>query len=223
MKEGTPPKCPECDGAMIEQPELRCVRCGPPKPTEVTLQELIESGAKLRFDAPSTHRAYARSIYVGGSQYTLFVGAAGVLFCGPYKPDAPGMGTVNLLPIDFDIAIDNGSYWNDIRDKIFRILPKYPNFASFLWKRAKEYRMCAQQKSWDQVLPKNIVRWALGVLENASKGDDCVDNYRVARIGNTSQMRRYRSQKAHGCCGFSDFAEEGPDGKRYMMGFNYGH
>lgn len=79
------------------------------------------------------------------------------------------------------------------------------------------------RKGWDDVLPKSIVEWAKVALETEQHGRDFCDNARVAKIGNTAQIRRYKRQKARGCCGFCDWIAVGPDGNRYVLGFNYGH
>lgn len=90
-------------------------------------------------------------------------------------------------------------------------------------KRARRLAYEAQAKSWRDVLPEDVRKWATATLNKASKDEACVDNYRVARMNSTSQMRRYRKQKERGCCGSHDFKAVGPDGNRYLMGFNYGH
>lgn len=81
-----------------------------------------------------------------------------------------------------------------------------------------------QAKSWDQVLPREIVRWAEQALTRLEMDCDFVDNRRVALRGNTGQVRRYKAQRARGCCGFHDSEEVCPvDGKTYLLGFNFGH
>ena len=48
------------------------------------------------------------------------------------------------------------------------------------------------------------------------------DNFRAANIDNSEQMKKYKRRKEKGCCGFYDeiyFI----NGKKYMIGFNYGH
>lgn len=80
-----------------------------------------------------------------------------------------------------------------------------------------------KQKAWDEVLPSHIVRWATETLREEAKGQEYVDNYRVAQCGKSSQKRRYRKQQSTGCCGSRDFIRVGPDGNKYMLGYNYGH
>jgi len=83
-----------------------------------------------------------------------------------------------------------------------------------------------KKKEWDTVLPDKVVIWASKRLHqiNQEVGDPCTDNYRVARVGNTCQERRYRRYLKKGCCGFFDCIELCPiDGKPYRLGFNYGH
>lgn len=81
-------------------------------------------------------------------------------------------------------------------------------------------------KCWEDVLPDKIALWAARRLQQLkiSNGDNCTDNYRVARVGNTCQEKRYRRQIKQGCCGYFDCIDICPhDGKAYRLGFNYGH
>lgn len=81
-----------------------------------------------------------------------------------------------------------------------------------------------QPKEWSQVLPDNVALWASRRLQEITRELACVDNYRVARVGNTCQERRYRRQEKRGCCGFLDVIDVCPvDGKPYRLGCNYGH
>jgi len=88
----------------------------------------------------------------------------------------------------------------------------------------KEAR-CPQEKSYEQFLSKDIARWAERRIQEEVEELEatCVDNWRVARLGNSPQMRRYRRQQKRGCCGSHDIIRKGPDGNKYMLGFNYGH
>lgn len=88
----------------------------------------------------------------------------------------------------------------------------------------KEAR-CPQEKSYEQFLPKDISSWAERHIQEEVEAMEamCVDNWRVARLGNSPQMRRYRRQQKRGCCGSHDIIRRGPDGNTYMLGFNYGH
>jgi len=68
----------------------------------------------------------------------------------------------------------------------------------------------------------------LGQIERAFEheisdmGATCVDNMRVARVGDRQHHHRYMRQKKHGCCGSHDFIVTLSDGQ-YHLGFNYGH
>lgn len=228
MTEAPPMKCPECDGAMIEKPKPRCVRCGPIKKEPITLAGLLGSGAKVQIDviahgAPPQHRGHAQQIYINGGTrndgYNLCIGAAGALL---QNPDWR-IGADVLVPIDFAKSIDDKAYWSEVKAKLFELIPGRSDCGRLLWKRTKEKRLWEQRKEWDEVLPMLIVKWAVGVLDRESKGCDCVDNYRVARTSSSSQMRRYRGQKASGCCGSDDFKKRGPDLRMYILGYNYGH
>ena len=77
------------------------------------------------------------------------------------------------------------------------------------------------KKSWEDVLPADIVRWAHH--EFAAWELDCMDNTRVALLTSSSQKRRFKKQAEHGCCGSHSEIRTGPDGKKYLLGANYGH
>jgi hypothetical protein len=117
-------------------------------------------------------------------------------------------------------------YWQPIK-MLFAWLGQAPIHGAHDWAK-RSYKTAKREaltrgKEWDQALPRDIVEWANSIINVESKDDSCVDNTRVARVGNTGQMRRYRSQQRGGCCGFTDFERVGPDGKRYLLGWNHGH
>lgn len=216
-------RCPTCDGAMLQNPE-RCVRCGPPQMMPTTLRDLVSSGAEFRLDAPSAHRRYAQTIYIGNSHFVLVQFCGNVVLCKRYRHGKITPDPVVLVRVDARVPAGDEVYWLDVRRQVLELFPeRMRHFSGFLWKRVKETRLSHEAKGWASVLPDEIVKWANGVLGESSKGEDCVDNYRVARIGNTSQQRRYRRQKRAGCCGCKDFVRQGPDGVRYMLGYNFGH
>lgn len=53
-------------------------------------------------------------------------------------------------------------------------------------------------------------------------GYECMDNFRVARVGNWQEEMAYEVQKNSGCCGVYDDEIEIDDVK-YRVGFNHGH
>jgi len=54
--------------------------------------------------------------------------------------------------------------------------------------------------------------------------DPCIDNYRVAEIGNILEEEEYKNLQKNGCCGFSDtLITHYASGRKFMLGFNYGH
>jgi hypothetical protein len=53
---------------------------------------------------------------------------------------------------------------------------------------------------------------------------DCIDNRRLARLGEIEEEWEYEDARRNGCCGAADFRFEGaPSGATYLYGFNYGH
>lgn len=86
----------------------------------------------------------------------------------------------------------------------------------------REYKF--RRKDCFEVLPKEIRNWAWRTLGALSRDYDCVDNYRVANRGKSSQVRRYWKQKKSGCCGVYDTSMMCPiDMQEYFLGFNHGH
>lgn len=54
--------------------------------------------------------------------------------------------------------------------------------------------------------------------------DPCIDNFRLAEVGNAKQCKEYEKQMKDGCCGFYDEAIQSPiTHKSYLYGCNYGH
>jgi hypothetical protein len=229
-------KCPICDGAMVEKSggkgygryvKYRCVRCGVPKPPKVPWSKLREAHAKIQTRGRSNEaipRRYWGSIMVGNHE--LFVGYRGVLLRPPKGDDELFRSiddTETLVPIDIKRPLTDKAYWGAVRAGVFGLLPNNSECGQLLWKRIKEFRMREQSKRWDEVLSDTIVKWAWETLDKESEGCDCVDNYRVAAVRSSPQMRRYKRQKEHGCCGSRNFRRKGPDGQTYALGFNYGH
>lgn len=124
---------------------------------------------------------------------------------------------------EFRITETSDWYWYQVRLFLLWLGEERGTWGRAAFKTLKRFRNESKAKEWRDVLPPEIVRWATRTLGEMSEGYSCVDNSRVALMRNTSQMRRYRSQLASGCCGFCDAARVGPDGQKYLLGFNYGH
>jgi hypothetical protein len=124
--------------------------------------------------------------------------------------------------LSVDTSSEDKNYWRSIRKFLLWLFAGKP-FALVCYKKFRREHHESKRKEWDTVLPGKIVRWASNEIQREAKGLSCVDNARVARVGNTAQMRRYRMQKKHGCCGFADWQALGPDGEVYVLGFNFGH
>jgi len=122
---------------------------------------------------------------------------------------------------DFDIFSKNHKYMRKIFSLIERLTGNNSKQMIGNIKSIRHQRF-NPLKEWEEALSPNIVRWALDKLHNISENYDYVDNFRVAKFGNTSQMRRYKRDRNNGCCGFYDKIVDGPGGK-YLIGFNYGH
>lgn len=94
-----------------------------------------------------------------------------------------------------------------------------------LFKRLKQEKYDAyiesQQFSWEKVYSHVLHEIALK-LSQETKDKDCVDNVRVAKVGNRQHYHHYHRQKVRGCCGSHDVIVTLSDGQ-YYLGFNYGH
>ena len=134
--------------------------------------------------------------------------------------------TQSLILCKFDLKGDR-KYWNSVSDFMKWLgmsnIKGAQQWARDAYKSIRRARSSALTKSWEDVLPKEIRIWAWEELRKISKDDDFCDNWRVAKLGNTAQVRRYKSQRKHGCCGFSDVKRVGIDGNKYLLGYNYGH
>lgn len=141
---------------------------------------------------------------------------------GSYRDTWNRRTTHELTLLKVDEQNTDKYYWRSLKRFLLWLFEGKP-FAVRCYKQFRRVHHESKQKKWDDVLPPKIVHWASREIQRRSNGLDCVDNARVARVGNTAQVRRYRMQHKHGCCGFEDWQALGPDGKVYMLGFNFGH
>lgn len=124
----------------------------------------------------------------------------------------------NIIEIDF--TSKDKEYWLRIFNEI---KTQHPVEQNKLIQQVKElcHQIRTRPKELSEIFPFFIISWAYEMINQRDL--DCVDNIRIAKIGNSSQKRRYRKQQKSGCCGFMDVIREAPDGQRYMVGCNYGH
>jgi hypothetical protein len=128
--------------------------------------------------------------------------------------------TIELGPVDLKLSTaDNMRALRHLRR------PAHEGSAHVFWVAAREAiaaaRCASWAKSWDEVLPGDVVRWANAYFAQLEL--DCMDNCRVALLKSPSQMRRFKKQRDSGCCGSHEEVLDGPDGKKYILGCNYGH
>lgn len=64
---------------------------------------------------------------------------------------------------------------------------------------------------------------AFAKMEELIEGEECVDNYRYALIGDENGMAEYKSALDNGCCGSYDALITFGDGKKAIVGCNFGH
>ena len=125
--------------------------------------------------------------------------------------------------VRFNVRRGDSEYWRSLKRFLEWLGVGHGTWPRDAYKTLRQRHHETKSKNWDDVLPDEIVRWANTLLAQQMEGEPCCDNTRVARKGNTSQVRRYKSQRAGGCCGFADFEAVGPDGNTYLLGYNYGH
>jgi hypothetical protein len=71
---------------------------------------------------------------------------------------------------------------------------------------------------------ERIGRMLNGAMTRMAKDidDPCMDNFRFSAMDRPGDLRRYRDRRASGCCGSYD-QEITIDGRKFIIGCNYGH
>jgi hypothetical protein len=69
----------------------------------------------------------------------------------------------------------------------------------------------------------DVDTWLEEYIYQQVEGEDYVDNFRWAVLGDLRQMEVYNAARANGCCGSFDGQVTAPDGLTYVVGCNYGH
>jgi len=82
---------------------------------------------------------------------------------------------------------------------------------------------CAEGLCSDDDVRPEHQKWLSAQIVKLMFGAECVDNIRVARVGDRDAEAQYAKQLEKGCCGYVDEYVKHPDGTAYMVGFNYGH
>lgn len=128
---------------------------------------------------------------------------------------------------EIDLNVRDYRYWREMFNKIYyfcRFSGLTNKFSENLIRSIRWYRYRARcpHKTWEDRYSPRIVGWVYEII-NAEVNDNCIDNIRCARVGDGKQVKKYYRQQEHGCCGSYDVVRRGPDGKRYLIGCNYGH
>jgi hypothetical protein len=132
------------------------------------------------------------------------------------------IGTVEAMLFEFNHLSKDHKYLRRVYTMI-KASARSHEEAIMIIKTIKNKRYWSMVKTWEDVLSTDIVNWAWFKFGKLTVDKDCVDNFRVANMGKSSQMRRYKRQRDKGCCGSFESVEIGPDGDRYLLGFNHGH
>ncbi len=155
----------------------------------------------------------------------LFVSYKGIGFALKSEPRSFTQQT--KLLIEFDVTPRDPAHWADVKDQVRATVREfYGKDHVLVWrsiyKRIREKHFESLVKDFEDVMPGEISRWAWDQIRAQSDGLDCVDSQRCGKRGNTSSMRRFR--RGRSCCGSQEWEEVCPiDGKRYRLGFNFGH
>lgn len=87
-------------------------------------------------------------------------------------------------------------------------------------------------KTWEETMTPEEVQWCIdriySIISYSFPDEHCIDNFRAAKCGISSQMRRFRKYERNGCCGSHNefvFKSNGLFRKptQFIVGFNYGH
>lgn len=76
-------------------------------------------------------------------------------------------------------------------------------------------------KCWQVAVGPEIRDWALATIAERSSGQPCVDAERCALKNSKTAVKRFKRSRS--CCGLEEWTEIGPDGREYLLGFNFGH
>lgn len=168
----------------------------------------------------------SQELWIGADEYLLGLGW-GVrriwVKRGHFGRSSTDRSHTELL---YNVAPRDQRHWAAIRAQIKQLAGSKPGAQQWVraaYKAARRAHYESRKREWHEVLPPGITTWAAGEIARAQAAEPCADNARVGRLGNTSQMRRYRRQKRDGCCGFAAWTAKGPDGRWYALGFNFGH
>lgn len=73
---------------------------------------------------------------------------------------------------------------------------------------------------------KDVAEWLTKELEQMflETHDYCIDNVRVCRMSDPTDVDRYEDDRTKGCCGYEDKEVTYPETNEvYQIGCNYGH
>lgn len=72
-------------------------------------------------------------------------------------------------------------------------------------------------------IPEDDKKELEAIFEDWEDSFDCMDNTRVARIGDKEQEDFYYEVQRNGCCGYRDIIKMCSSARQYRVGCNYGH
>ncbi len=85
----------------------------------------------------------------------------------------------------------------------------------------ERYNLQNEMGLFDQETRK-FLNEQLDLLEKETN-DPYVDNWRVTALNDAAQRDRYEEARNRGCCGSAYREVFTPDGRGFLIGFNYGH
>jgi hypothetical protein len=72
-------------------------------------------------------------------------------------------------------------------------------------------------QDWKEIMDRTEM-WS-----DPDEGVECMDNFRVCRVGNPEQEAMYAQKRGEGCCGSVDIFHMCSSARQYRIGCNYGH
>lgn len=111
-----------------------------------------------------------------------------------------------------------GSVWDDVR-KGCKELYRAPKALTNEILLDRYHRRLTPPKEHNYFGYQTLINLKLNML---TEDQSCVDNHRWAALDSRADMRRYRRQRDKGCCGSHD-EEISILGRKFMIGWNYGH
>ena len=111
-----------------------------------------------------------------------------------------------------------GSVWHNLRVRPGSSIYSFVNLCKTI-RKDRYYRRLQRPKENHYPGYQELIELELNAR---TKDESCVDNERWAALDSRADMKRFRKLRDRGCCGSHD-EEITVLGRKFMIGFNYGH